>query len=259
LAVLAGGRVAIPIGALLAIPAIRLSGVYLAIATFGFGLMIQRLVYSSMFMFGGTFAIRSPRPNFGGLNTHTDVGYYHVVLAATVLCCVAMVLIRRSRMGRLLRAFADSPTAVDAHGTNTNELKVLVFSIAAFFSGIAGGLLGPITGQASAASGIDVGGFDFSVSLLLLTVLFVAGRQPIVSAVLGSVLLVIIPSYATGQTAVKWNPIIFGSLAIVAALFGGRSLMEWLASSRRLRERSTSPSPQAERARVPELALEGAS
>jgi branched-subunit amino acid ABC-type transport system permease component len=259
LAVLAGGLVAIPIGALLAIPAIRLSGVYLAIATFGFGLMIQRLVYSSMFMFGGTFAIRSPRPDLGGLNTHTDVGYYHVVLAATVLCCVAMVLIRRSRMGRLLRAFADSPTAVDAHGTNTNELKVLVFSIAAFFSGIAGGLLGPITGQASAASGIDVGGFDFSVSLLLLTVLFVAGRQPIVSAVLGSVLLVIIPSYATGQTAVKWNPIIFGSLAIVAALFGGRSLMEWLASSRRLRERSTSPSPQAERARVPELALEGAS
>src|SRR5439155_1120362 len=81
-------------------------------------------------------------------------------------------------------------------------------------------------------------GFDFSVSLLLLTVLFVAGRQPIFSAVLGSVLLVIIPSYATGATAVKWNPIIFGSLAIVAALFGGRSLVEWLGSSRRLRERS---------------------
>jgi len=162
-------------------------------------------------------------------------------------------------MGRLLRAFADSPTAVDANGTNTNELKVLVFSIAAFFSGIAGGLLGPITGQAAAASGIDVGGFDFSVSLLLLTVLFVAGRQPVVSAVLGSVLLVIIPSYATGETAVKWNPIVFGSLAIVAALFGGRSLIEWIASSRRMRERSAAPSPQAERAAaLPDLVLEAA-
>jgi branched-chain amino acid transport system permease protein len=164
-------------------------------------------------------------------------------------------------MGRLLRAFADSPTAVDANGTNTNELKVLVFSIAAFFAGIAGGLLGPITGTAAAASGIDVGGFDFSVSLLLITVLFVAGRQPIFSAVLGSVLLVIIPSYATGATAVKWNPIIFGSLAIVAALFGGRSLVEWLGSSRRLRERSSAHSPQAERALAPipaELALEAA-
>jgi branched-subunit amino acid ABC-type transport system permease component len=258
LAVLAGGLVAIPIGALLAIPAIRLSGVYLAIATFGFGLVVQRLAYSSMFMFGGTFAIPSPRPRLGGLNTHTDVGYYYVVLAVAVGCLAAMMLVRRSRMGRLLRAFADSPTAVDAHGTNTNELKVLVFSIAAFFSAIAGGLIGPITGSASAASGIDIGGFDFSVSLLLITVLFVAGRQPIVSAVLGSVLLVVIPRYFTGATAVKWNPIIFGALAIVAALFGGRSLTEWLASSRRLRERSASPSPQAERARTPELVLEAA-
>jgi ABC-type branched-subunit amino acid transport system permease subunit len=232
--------------------------VYLAIATFGFGLVVQRLAYSSMFMFGGTFAIPSPRPRLGGLNTHTDVGYYYVVLAVAVGCLAAMMLVRRSRMGRLLRAFADSPTAVDAHGTNTNELKVLVFSIAAFFSAIAGGLIGPITGSASAASGIDIGGFDFSVSLLLITVLFVAGRQPIVSAALGAVLLVVIPSYFTGATAVKWNPIIFGSLAIVAALFGGRSLTEWLASSRRLRERSASPSPQAERARTPELVLEAA-
>jgi branched-subunit amino acid ABC-type transport system permease component len=258
LAVLVGGLVAVPIGALLAIPAIRLSGVYLAIATFGFGLVIQRLFYSTMFMFGGRFAVRSPRPHLGALHTSTDVGYYHVVLAVTVACLAVMVLIRRSRMGRLLRAFADSPTAVDASGTNTNELKVLVFSIAAFFAGIAGGLLGPITGTASAASGIDVGGFDFSVSLLLLTVLFVAGRQPIFSAVLGSVLLVIIPSYATGATAVKWNPIVFGSLAIVAALFGGRSLVEWFASSRRLRERSTSHSPQTERVLPGELVLEPA-
>jgi ABC-type branched-subunit amino acid transport system permease subunit len=156
-------------------------------------------------------------------------------------------------MGRLLRAFADSPTAVDAHGTNTNELKVLVFSVSAFMAGIAGGLIGPITGTAAAASGIDVGGFDFSVSLLLITVLFVAGRQPILSAVLGAVLLVIVPSYATGDTAVKWNPVIFGSLAIVAAIAGGRSMTEWLRSSRRLRERAAEGSPRRERVAVPAI------
>jgi branched-subunit amino acid ABC-type transport system permease component len=252
-AVLVGGLVAVPIGALLAIPAIRLSGVYLAIATFGFGLVMQRLFYATMFMFGGTFAIRSPRPHLAALHTNTDVGYYHVVLAVTVACCALVVLIRRSRMGRLLRAFADSPTAVDAHGTNTNELKVLVFSVSAFMAGIAGGLIGPITGTAAAASGIDVGGFDFSVSLLLITVLFVAGRQPILSAVLGAVLLVIVPSYATGDTAVKWNPVLFGSLASVAAIAGGRSMTEWLRSSRRLRERAAEGSPRRERVAVPAI------
>jgi ABC-type branched-subunit amino acid transport system permease subunit len=171
-----------------------------------------------------------------------------------VACLALVVFVRRSRMGRLLRAFADSPTAVDAHGTNTNELKVLVFSVSAFMAGIAGGLLGPITGTAAAASGIDVGGFDFSVSLLLITVLFVAGRQPVLSAVIGSVLLVVVPSYATGDTAQKWNPIIFGALAIVAAVAGGRSLVEWLRSSRRLRERASEDS----RPRVRRPVLEGA-
>jgi branched-subunit amino acid ABC-type transport system permease component len=255
LAVLIGGLVAVPIVALLAIPAIRLSGVYLAIATFGFGLVMQRLFYASILMFGGTFAIRSPRPHLGGLHTDTDVGYYHVVLAVTVACCALVVLVRRSRIGRLLRAFADSPTAVDAHGTNTNELKVLVFSVSAFMAGIAGALIGPITGTAAAASGIDVGGFDSSVSLLLITVLFVAGRQPIFSAVLGAVLLVIIPSYATGDTAIKWNPIIFGSLAIVTAILGGRSMVEWLRSSRRLRERAAEGSPLRGRGAAPEIAV----
>ena len=253
LAVLIGGLVAVPIGALLAIPAIRLSGVYLAIATFGFGLVMQRLFYPSILMFGGTFAVRSPRPHLGGLHTDTDVGYYHVVLAATVACCALVVLVRRSRIGRLLRAFADAPTAVDAHGTNTNELKVLVFSVSAFMAGIAGALIGPITGVAAAASGIDVGGFDFSVSVLLITVLFVAGRQPIFSAVLGAVLLVIIPSYATGDTAMRWSPIIFGSLAMVAAILGGRSMVEWLRSSRRLRERAAEGSPLRARDAVPEI------
>jgi ABC-type branched-subunit amino acid transport system permease subunit len=154
-------------------------------------------------------------------------------------------------MGRLLRAFADSPTAVDAHGTNTNELKVLVFSLSAFIAGIAGGLLGPITGTAAAASGIDVGGFDFSVSLLLITVLFVAGRQPVLSSVIGAVLLVVIPSYATGETAQRWNPIVFGGLAILAAIVGGRSLVEWLQASRRLRERAAEGSPFRARVALP--------
>src|SRR6266550_83343 len=254
MALLVGGLVAVPIGALLAIPAIRLSGVYLAIATFGFGLVMQRLFYASALLFGGSFALRSPRPKLGWLHTNTDVGYYYVVLGVVVACLALVVLVRRSRMGRLLRAFADAPTALDAHGTNTNELKVLVFSVSAFMAGIAGGLLGPITGTAAAASGVDVGGFDFSVSLLLITVLFVAGRQPVLSAVIGAVLLVVIPSYATGDVAQRWNPIVFGSLAILAAVAGGRSLVGWLRSSRRLRERAAEGSPLRARAAVPGMA-----
>ncbi|MGH9035320.1 MAG: ABC transporter permease subunit, partial [Acidimicrobiia bacterium] len=260
-ALVLGGLVAVPLGALVAIPAIRLSGVYLAIATFGFGLVVQRLFYSSFLMFGGTFAIRAPRPHFDLAETASDVGYYHVVLGVTVACCALVVLVRRSRMGRLLRAFADAPAAVDAHGTNTNGLKILVFCLSAFLAGIAGGLLGPVTGTAAAGSGVSVGGFDFTVSLLLISVLFVAGRQPILSAVLGAVLFVVAPGYVNGATAQEYTPIIFGALAVAAAMFGGRSLLDRLHSPRRLRERVAGRSPQQARRSVldaPRPALEGA-
>src|SRR5438067_1882880 len=139
-------------GALLALPAIRLSGVYLAIATFGFGLLVQRLFYPSFLMFGHNLFLTAPRPRLGGLHVGTDTGYYYVVLAVTVACVALVGLIRQSRMGRLLRAFADSPTGLNAHGTNTTELKVLVFCTSAFLAGIGGALIGPVTGTATQVS-----------------------------------------------------------------------------------------------------------
>jgi branched-subunit amino acid ABC-type transport system permease component len=233
LAVLLGGLVAIPIGALLAIPAIRLSGVYLAIATFGFGLLVQRLFFPSFLMFGKDSYVVAPRPKLGGLTVHTDTGYYFVVLAATVACVGLLALIRTSRMGRLLRAFADSPTALNAHGTNTTELKVLVFCTSAFLAGIGGALLGPVTGTATAVS------FDLGVSLLLLAVLFVAGRQPLLSAVVASVLFIVIPGYIDSAEIRQYTPIVFGALAVVAAIYGGVPLLDRLSAAKRLSRRST--------------------
>jgi ABC-type branched-subunit amino acid transport system permease subunit len=232
LAVLLGGLVAIPIGALLAIPAIRLSGVYLAIATFGFGLLVQRLVFSSFLMFGKDSYVVAPRPKLGGLNLHTDTGYYFVVLLTTIACMGLLALIRTSRMGRLLRAFADSPTALNAHGTNTTELKVLVFCTSAFLAGIGGALLGPVTGTATAVS------FDLGVSLVILAVLFVAGRQPLLSAVVASVLFIVIPGYIDNAEIREYTPIVFGALAVFAAIYGGVPLLDRLAAAKRLSRRS---------------------
>src|SRR5207244_6507080 len=173
---------------------------------FGFGLGVHRAFYSSCLMFGKDFALPAPRPHIGSLAG--DIGYYYVALAVTVACLALIAVIRRNRMGRLLRAFADSPVAVDAHGTNTNELKVLVFCLAAFLAGIAGALIGPVTGTAS------VGTFDFSISLLLVAVLFIAGRQPILSPILAAGLYVVGPGYLSSATVREYTPIVFGGLAI---------------------------------------------
>jgi ABC-type branched-subunit amino acid transport system permease subunit len=246
-ALVLGGLVAIPVGALVAIPAIRLSGVYLAIATFGFGLVVQRMFYPTFLMFGASLEIHAPRPDFAPLQTSGDVGYYYVVLAVTLASAGALALLRRSRGGRLLRAFADSATAVDAHGTDTNELKVLVFCISAFFAAIAGALMAPVTGTAAGGSVRAVGGFDASVSLLVISVLFIAGRQPLLSAIAASVIFVVIPGYMSAATSQKYAPVAFGILAVGAAMSSGRSIIERLRASERIRERIVEGSPQQHR------------
>ncbi|MCA1844419.1 MAG: hypothetical protein LC792_14765, partial [Actinobacteria bacterium] len=142
-------------------------------------------------------------------------------------------LIRTSRMGRLLRAFADSPTALNAHGTNTTELKVLVFCTSAFLAGIGGALLGPVTGTATQVS------FDLGTSLLLLAVLFVAGRQPLLSAFVAAMLFIVVPGYIDNAAIRQYTPIVFGALAVVAAIYGGVPLLDRLAAAKRLSRRST--------------------
>ncbi|HEV7685973.1 MAG TPA: branched-chain amino acid ABC transporter permease/ATP-binding protein, partial [Acidimicrobiia bacterium] len=119
LALLGAGLAAVPVGAAVALPAIRLSGVYLALATFGFGILMQRVAYSTGLMFGGAGFRTVPRPSFAGIDPRNDIAFYYVALAVAVAAGALVVAVGRTRLGRLLRALADSPTALAMHGTST--------------------------------------------------------------------------------------------------------------------------------------------
>lgn len=230
IAVLVGGLVAIPIGAMVAIPAIRLSGVYLAVATFGFGLLFQRLAYPTFLLFGKDQQLSAPRPSLPGLDLNGDIAYFYVVLAIAAACTAGILAVRSSRLGRVLRAMADSPTAVDSHGTSTSLVRLYVFCVSAFFAGIAGAVIGPVTGTASAGS------FDFSVSLLLIAVLFVTGSRPVLSPVLAAVLYIAVPGHLeSGQ--LRWMPVVFGLAAIFVATVDVRPWIDRWRSSQRVLER----------------------
>jgi ABC-type branched-subunit amino acid transport system permease subunit len=244
LAVLLAGLVAAPVGALVAIPAIRLSGVYLAVATFGFALLVQDLVFPSSFMFSNfSKVLKAPRPKISWLHTQTDTGYYYVVLAIGLLCLLLIVGLRRSRLGRLLRGLAEGPAALDAHGTNTNITRLLVFCASAFFAGIAGAVIAPISGSVSPPP------YDFSISLLLVAVLFIAGRQPVLGAFAAAAMYIIVPDYVP-QGWLKWTPVIFGGGAVLTAMFGGLPIVDRLRTSKRATSRSRQPSPAAARFRT---------
>jgi ABC-type branched-subunit amino acid transport system permease subunit len=204
---LLAGLAAVPVGAVIAVPAIRLSGLYLAIATFGFGILVQNLAFPSFLLFGPRLTQVANRPRFAS----GDDTYYYLVLGLAVLACLAVVVVRRSRLGRCLRALADSPAAVAAQGANGNVMRVLVFCISAFLAGVGGGLIGPITGSASGVT------FSFSVSLVLIAVLYIAGRRPVVSAFIAAGAYIVAPSYSHSENAGIWTQIVFGVAALVVA------------------------------------------
>lgn len=223
LSLLLGGVAAVPIGAFVAIPAIRLSGVYLAIATFGFGILVENLLFPTELLFGSQLTRRAARPQFAS----GDDAYYYLALALAVTGCLCVIAVRRSRLGRCLRALADSPAAVAAHGASSNVLRLFAFCISAFLAGVGGALIGPITGSATGVS------FGFSISLILVAVLYVAGRRPVLSAITASVAYVVAPSYVESPDAGTWTQIVFGVSAVLVAC-GVPAMLRarWLGSAR---------------------------
>jgi len=133
----------------------------------------------------------------------------------------AIELVRVSRLGRLVRAIGDSPAAVQSIGVNPTASRVMVFCLAAFVAGVAGGLLGSLTGQITSFS------FDYFQSLVWLTVLVAAGSASLGGAILAAVLFVAVPAVLTAPTVVEWQPVAFGVAAIVFAQ-APNGLVGWL-------------------------------
>lgn len=233
LALLAGAFMAVPVAVVVAIPAIRLSGIYLAILTFGFGLLMQRTFFTSDLMFGVGGNMQIARPRLFGLSTDSDKGYYYTVLSISLLCLGIIVATMRSRLGRFLRAYGDSPQALLAHGANTRVTSVWVFCISAFIAAIGGSLLAATTEAAGAVS------FDYNISLVLIAVLaastlFTLGRRsPILTAIVSAILYVVLKVYITDDFFIRYQGVGFGFLALGVACVPG---MKWFKSIRRAPE-----------------------
>ncbi|MGH9000307.1 MAG: ABC transporter permease subunit [Acidimicrobiia bacterium] len=214
-ALIGAGLVTGLVGALLAVPAMRVTGVYLALVTFGFGLLIDNVFAPSELMFGGTAQAgrRVLQPDFGPIEAGNQKALYYVILTVAVVCCVALNALRNARLGRYLRAMADSPTALTTVGLGINTTRLIVFSVSAFFAGIAGALFATQTSPVTAFS------FNVQNSLLYLAILVVASAFSgfVTSAFVAAGLLVVAPSYMDSVTF-EIQSMLFGLAALIAAV-----------------------------------------
>jgi branched-subunit amino acid ABC-type transport system permease component len=220
LSVLIGGLVAVPAGLIVSIPALRLAPIYVAVATFGFGILAEQVLFVSHEMFGPDQQESVPRPHILGISFTGDRAYYYLTLGVTVLACISILTVRRSRLGRLLRAMSDSPVALDVHGASVNRARISVFAISAFLAAVGGAMLG---GQSGSASGSPGGEFDYTHSLIFVAILAFAGRRPLSSPFFAAFVFETIKIYPFfgGAFFQRWEGVLFGVLAIFVAVKGG--------------------------------------
>lgn len=173
-------------GALLALPALRVSGPYLAMVTLAFGTIIQILINEMGFLTEGPLGIKIPKPSIAGMKLD-DNGFYWLVLALMALALLVVDRILRSHYGRAFEALRGSPVASDCMGVSVYRYKVYAFVISAGFAGLAGGL------YAYSEQYISPNTYNFELTVLFLLAVIMGGRKTRSGALLGAAIIVILP------------------------------------------------------------------
>ncbi|MGF6272603.1 branched-chain amino acid transport system permease protein [Massilia sp. UYP11] len=198
-------------GAILAYPTVRVRGVYLAVITIAFGIIVENVAIEWQSLTGGTAGISSiPSPALLGA-TLDETGYF---TALAVLAMVAFILhynLIKSRYGRAMRAVSQSETAARTVGINPVMMRLMSFVIAAAFAGAAGGAYAYLNLYVNP----DTFRFDDSVRFLLMVIL--GGSGTVIGPVLGATVLTFIPEYL--QAFGSWQRFAYGAL-LALVMFG---------------------------------------
>ena len=220
-------------GMLLAFPALRLSGDYLAIVTLGAG-EITRIVLNNLEMTGGPnglLGIDHPRLPFSNFDFGVkSQPYYFLVLAFILIVIFFLRRLETSRLGRAWRALREDELAASAMGINLAWAKLTAFGIAGFIAGIAGCFFAAKQGTISPDS------FDFTVSVMVLAMIVLGGIGSIPGVILGAVVLTVLPECLRDFS--MYRMLIFGFAMIAMMLFRPSGI--W--GSVRFRTQPTRPS-----------------
>ena len=169
-------------GFLIGLPALRLEGPYLSIATLGFGLSITRIIGRIDF-FGGRQGLHTPDLVIGPWHLDTDRDFYYLLITITVILTLVARNLIKTKVGRAFIAIRDADIAAETMGVNLMYYKTLAFAVSAFYTGIAGGL------YAFVLRFIEPELFSLLMSILFLAMVVVAGLGSIFGAIAGACLL----------------------------------------------------------------------
>jgi len=175
------GLISSGFGFLLGLPALRLKGPYLAIATLGFGMTVTTVIKHLEF-FGGRMGLQAPKLSLFG-TPMKDIHFYYMIMGVAVLMVIGARKLIQTRVGRAFIAIRDSDIAAEAMGVNLTYYKTLAFAVSAFYTGIAGGLYAFILGFINPES------FHLIMSIMFLAMVVVGGLGSIMGSIAGAALM----------------------------------------------------------------------
>lgn len=193
-------------GAILALPALRVTGPYLAMVTLAFGTIIQILINEMSFLTEGPMGIKLNKPDFFGHRLN-EVEYFYLVAGLMVLSLIVVHRIVKSHLGRAFQALRDSPIASDCMGVSVYRYKVVAFVISAALAGVAGSL------YAYSEEYISPNTYNFELTILFLLAVIMGGRKSRTGSLIGALIVVMLPSLLADIE-------LFRQIATVAAVTG---------------------------------------
>ena len=219
-------------GIMVGLPALRVKGMYLSIATLAFGFILEEVVVRAEPVTGGNAGRQLGPLTIGGINFDDGVNFYFLVIAVAVLCIVGVLNLLRSPTGRAFVAIRDSEVSAQSMGINLSHYKTTAFALSAALAGIAGAL------YAHKIRFITPDQFGFLQSIELLMMIVIGGLGSIQGAIFGPAFWFIVqqlivtgkdwlPPAIGQQTGLQ--PTIFGFILIGIVLFEPMGLYgRWL-------------------------------
>jgi len=193
-ALIVGALVAVLAGVVIGIPSLRLSGIYVVLATLGFGEMIRNFfnVYEPL---GG------PQGYRGAIGATAALIYFWVALVVFFLW-----ILGRSRLGRAFDAVKDDQLVASTIGLPVTRIKVGAFAIGSFIAGIAGGL------YAHYVSYVEPPNFDFVHSTIIILFVLLGGMETLWGAILGAAIFTILPEVTRFMK--EWRLALYGGILV---------------------------------------------
>ena len=200
-------------GAILALPALRVSGPYLAMVTLAFGTIIQILINEMTFLTEGPLGIKIAKPVLWGEKL-TEREFYWLVCVILGLALIFVHRVLRSHLGRAFEALKGSPIASDCMGVSVYRYKVYAFVVSAGLAGLAGSL------YAYSEQYISPNTYNFELTVLFLLATIMGGRKTRSGAIIGATIIVMLPKLLDDIELFRWVSSTAAVVIAVGAVIG---------------------------------------